>query len=101
VEVYGAVREGTLNLEKINLLSLAEQKTSQAPLCPKCGRRMESSGKNQGYRCRKCRTKGIVRDSRPVPRDLETGFYEVPPSARRHLSKPLVRLRGQNIHPSR
>ena len=101
VEVYGAVREGTLNLEKLNLLSLAEQKTSHAPLCPKCGRRMESSGKNQGYRCRKCRTKGIVRDSRPVPRDLETGFYEVPPSARRHLSKPLVRLRGQNIHPSR
>jgi tRNA(Ile2)-agmatinylcytidine synthase len=101
VEVYGAVREGTLNLEKINLLVLAEQKTSQAPLCPKCGRRMESSGRNQGYRCRRCRTKGIMRDSRPVCRDLETGFYEVPPSARRHLSKPLVRLNGQNIHPSR
>jgi tRNA(Ile2)-agmatinylcytidine synthase len=101
VEVYGAVKAGTLNLEKINLLSLAEQKTSLAPLCPACGRRMESSGKDQGYRCRKCRIRGMVRDSRPVPRDLETGFYEVPPSARRHLSKPLVRFKGENIHPSR
>jgi tRNA(Ile2)-agmatinylcytidine synthase len=101
VEVYGAVRDGTLNLEKINLLSLAEQRTSQAPLCPACGRRMESSGRDQGYRCRKCKTRGIMRDSKPVPRDLQTGFYEVPPSARRHLSKPLVRLKGQNIHPSR
>jgi len=42
-----------------------------------------------------------MRDSRPIPRDLETGFYEVPPSARRHLSKPLARMKGQNVHPSR
>jgi tRNA(Ile2)-agmatinylcytidine synthase len=101
VEAYGSVREGTLNLEKINLLSLAEQRTSQAPLCPTCGRRMESSGRGQGYRCRRCRTRVAMRDSRPIPRDLETGFYEVPPSARRHLSKPLARMRGQNVHPSR
>jgi tRNA(Ile2)-agmatinylcytidine synthase len=101
VEVYGSVREGNLNLEKINLLSLAEQRTSQAPLCLACGRRMESSGRGQGYRCRRCRTRVAVRDSRPIPRDLETGFYEVPPSARRHLSKPLARMKGQNVHHSR
>jgi hypothetical protein len=27
-----------------------------------------------------------------LPRDLEKGYYEVPPIARRHLSKPLVRM---------
>ena len=25
-----------------------------------------------------------------VKRDIKEGFYEVPPSARRHLSKPLI-----------
>jgi tRNA(Ile2)-agmatinylcytidine synthase len=28
---------------------------------------------------------------RPVDRDLDPGWYEVPPVARRHLAKPLVR----------
>ncbi|MCJ7444158.1 MAG: tRNA(Ile)(2)-agmatinylcytidine synthase [Methanotrichaceae archaeon] len=101
VEVYGAVRSGTLNLEKIQVLNLVEQVSYQAPICPSCRRRMESSGMNQGYRCRHCRTRIQARHHVKLQRDLEKGYYEVPPSARRHLSKPLVRMNGEIVHPSR
>ena len=101
VEVYGAVRDGTLNLEKLNILRLAEQKAQITPNCPSCGKRMESSGKGQGYRCRRCKTKAEGREHKSLPRSLETGFYEVPPCARRHLAKPLVRMAGEKVHPSR
>jgi len=101
LEVFGAVRDGTLNLEKMNILQLAEQKLQVAPSCPQCGRRMESAGRDQGYRCRRCKTKAEGQERKVLPRDLETGYYEVPPSARRHLSKPLVRMIGEKVHPSR
>ena len=101
VEVFGAVRDGTLNLEKINILELAEQSMPAAPSCPKCSRRMESAGRGQGYRCRRCKTKAEGREQRSVMRDLKTGYYEVPPCARRHLAKPLVRMVVEKSHPSR
>lgn len=101
VEVYGAVKDGTLNLEKMEVLELVEQYVLEAPICPECSRRMESAGKNQGYRCRRCKLKADGRERRLLPRGLETGFYEVPPSARRHLSKPLVRLSWKKVHLSR
>ncbi len=101
VEVYGAVRDGTLNLEKLNIINLAEQEVLITPHCPSCGRRMESSGKGQGYRCRRCKTKAEGCEHMPLSRELGTGFYEVPPCARRHLAKPLVRMAGENVHPSR
>lgn len=101
LEVFGAVRDGTLNLEKMNLLQLAEQEVLVAPSCPQCGKRMKSAGQGQGYRCRRCETKAEGRERKLLLRDLETGFYEVPPSARRHLSKPLVRMNGEKVHPSR
>jgi tRNA(Ile2)-agmatinylcytidine synthase len=101
LDVYGAVRDGTLNLEKVNVLGLAERDAPASPICPQCKRRMESAGKGQGYRCRRCRTRAEGRTRVVLPRDLETGFYEVPPSARRHLAKPLVRQRSQKVHLSR
>ena len=101
IEVYGSVRDGTLNLEKINILSLAERKTLAAPLCPQCGKRMESAGRGQGYRCRRCKTRATGPASQSTPCRLEPGYYEVPPCARRHLSKPLVRMDGVKVHPSR
>ncbi|MDM7912066.1 MAG: tRNA(Ile)(2)-agmatinylcytidine synthase [Methanotrichaceae archaeon] len=101
VEVYGAVRDGTLNLEKMNVLHLAEQVSLVAPLCPQCNRRMESAGKGQGYRCRRCKTRAEGRERVLVKRNLETGLYEVPPCARRHLAKPLVRMPSEKVHPSR
>ncbi len=101
LEVYGAVRDGTLNLEKMNVLRLAEQEALAASKCPQCGRRMESAGKGQGYRCRRCKTKAEGRERVLLARDLEIGFYEVPPCARRHLAKPLIRMPGERAHPSR
>jgi len=101
LEVYGSVQEGTLNLEKINILHLADKVVTEAPICPECQRRMESAGKGQGYRCRRCKTHAGGRVRWRLPRDLKTGYYEVPPCARRHLSKPLVRMNGEKVHPAR
>jgi tRNA(Ile2)-agmatinylcytidine synthase len=36
-----------------------------------------------------------------VDRGIKPGIYEVPPCARRHISKPLVRSAGYNVYPSR
>jgi tRNA(Ile2)-agmatinylcytidine synthase len=101
IEVYGAVKKRTLNVEKMEVVALAESKTEKAPICPSCGRRMKSAGRGQGYRCRRCGTKADGKVEGPLNREIEEGFYEVPPSARRHLSKPLVRMRGERVHPSR
>ncbi len=98
VDVYGSVKKDTLNLEKINVVKLAEIYRLENPLCPVCGRRMESAGRGQGYRCRKCKTKAEDRIRVRVERDLEEGYYEVPPCARRHLSKPLVRMDVDKKH---
>lgn len=94
LRVFGGIGDkGTLNIEKIKILELAKIKEINNPIC-KCGKRMKSAGSNKGYKCVKCGAKlrDGVKYSIEVKRDLETGFYEVPPSARRHLSKPLVRM---------
>jgi tRNA(Ile2)-agmatinylcytidine synthase len=99
VEVYGAVREPsagkrlTINLEKIMVLSLAPKTVLQNPVCPKCGKRLESMGKDKGFRCKKCGTRfadaGKVRT--PVERELKGGLYVTSTRSQRHLTKPLRR----------
>ena len=101
IEVYGAIKERTLNLEKLEVLELGEKIAAHAPLCPSCGRRMKSAGRGQGYRCRSCKLNAEQQEKKAIQRDVETGFYEVPPCARRHLSKQLVRMKGQKVHSSR
>lgn len=101
IEVYGSVKKRTINVEKVGVLRLAEKRVLVAPRCPTCGKNMKSAGRNQGYRCKRCGTKKKVKVTATLPRDLDIGLYEVPPCARRHLSKPLVRMNGQNVHPSR
>ena len=91
VEVYGSYKNLTLNLEKIRVVRVARVFVEENPICS-CGRRMESAGKGKGFRCKKCKKTANYRILKEVRRDLEEGFYEVPPSARRHLSKPLVRV---------
>ncbi|MFC7229328.1 tRNA(Ile)(2)-agmatinylcytidine synthase [Salinirubellus salinus] len=81
---------GTLKLEKFAVRSLVRTEPVN-PTCPDCGRRMESAGRGQGYRCRDCGTSAAEKAERPVERSLERGWYEVPPVARRHVAKPLVR----------
>ncbi|WP_049928525.1 tRNA(Ile)(2)-agmatinylcytidine synthase [Halopiger goleimassiliensis] len=88
--VCGEVSRGTLKLEKVAIRDLVRTERV-TPTCPDCDRRMESAGRNQGYRCRECGTSAPTREERPLERDLEEGWYEVPPCARRHIAKPLVR----------
>lgn len=101
IEVYGAVKKRTLNIEKMEVVDLAKMTALEAPICPSCKRRMKSAGRGQGYRCKRCKTRVEEKVEAVIPREIEEGFYEVPPSARRHLSKPLVRMRDRNVHPSR
>ncbi len=92
VEVYGSMKKDTINLEKINIVKIADVYIEKNPVCPKCGKRMDSAGRGKGFRCKKCKTKAFEKIKERVERKIDTGFYEVPPSARRHLAKPLVRM---------
>jgi len=82
---------GTLNLEKIGVVEAPPVKEKIAnPLCPGCGRRMKSSGK-EGFRCPRCgrRAGKDAAEYRVVERRHLEGLYEAAVSARRHLSRPL------------
>ncbi|MFB6112913.1 MAG: DUF1743 domain-containing protein [Halodesulfurarchaeum sp.] len=101
VTVAGEVTDETLKLEKFAVRSLETTKL-EPPDCPDCGNRMESAGAGQGYRCRDCKTRADSKVERPISRDLETGWYEVPPCARRHIAKPLIRGGFDGpVHPER
>lgn len=99
--VCGEHTEGTIKLEKfaVRALNRTERVT---PECSDCGRRMKSAGRKQGYRCRDCGTSAPGKLERSIERDLEVGWYEVPPAARRHIAKPLVRGGfDAPVHPER
>lgn len=103
VALSGSVSSRTLNIEKIEIKALAPLCKEENPKCPNCGKHMKSSGKAQGFRCKKCGTHATSKITCEVKRDLAAGLYEVPPCARRHLAKPLVREQKSNlnIHPAR
>ncbi len=90
ITACGEVSDGTLKLEKFAVRDLVDTE-SVTPTCPDCGRSMKSAGRTQGYRCRDCKQQEPARVAVSIERDLETGWYEVPPCARRHVAKPLVR----------
>jgi len=92
----------TINLEKIEVLNLAEILKSEKPICPVCGNQMKSIGKGKGYRCKKCHTKNKDSSTVPIDRDIKVGLYEVPICAKRHLSKPILRYgRERNFEEER
>ena len=99
VEVYGAVHKATatkpltINLEKINILSLTKKTLTENPMCPNCGKRLKSMGKNQGFRCEKCGSKyvDLKKNQTVVPRAIKTGLYITSTRSQRHLTKPLRR----------
>ncbi|WP_418283949.1 TiaS agmantine-binding domain-containing protein [Halorubrum sp. DTA46] len=97
----GGSRRSTLKLEKFAARGLVRTEPA-VPTCPDCGRSMSSAGRGQGYRCRDCDTAAPGKVDREIDRGLERGWYEVPPSARRHVAKPLVRGGfDAPIHPER
>ncbi|MEM0133965.1 MAG: tRNA(Ile)(2)-agmatinylcytidine synthase [Thermoplasmatales archaeon] len=90
VRVYGGItRIGFINIEKIQVISISSIIEIRPPLCKKCGTRMESAGKNAGFRCRKCGARNKIGESVRQEREIAPGFYEVPIIARRHLARPL------------
>jgi tRNA(Ile2)-agmatinylcytidine synthase len=99
VEVYGAVRKPsagkplTINLEKIKILALTPKNVCQNPACPNCGKRLESLGKDQGFRCKKCGRKfpEAEKVQVAVERKLKLGLYVTSTRSQRHLTKPLRR----------
>ncbi|EMA19894.1 tRNA(Ile)(2)-agmatinylcytidine synthase [Haloarcula argentinensis] len=101
ITACGEVSDGTLKLEKFAVRELVRTE-SVTPDCPGCGRSMKSAGRNQGYRCRDCGTGADGKTEQSIERGLERGWYEVPPVARRHIAKPLVRGGfDAPTHPSR
>ena len=99
VEVYGAVHKATqtkpltINLEKINVLSLAAKTVRENPLCSGCGKRLKSMGKNEGFRCEKCGAEysGLPKKEVILPRNLKAGLCVTSTRSQRHLTKPLRR----------
>jgi tRNA(Ile2)-agmatinylcytidine synthase len=97
IKVYGSVRNEpvTINIEKLEIINIVDQVMKKSnPKCSTCGKSMKSIGKDQGYRCKKCGNK-LPEDAVEVvkvDRELETGLFEVPVCARRHLSKPIQRF---------
>lgn len=93
----GSVRDEprTLNLEKFKVMGLGPPSIREKvgnPRCPECGKSMKSVGKGAGYRCNRCGTKATEEEAEHEerPRELGTGWYEVPMAARRHLARPLA-----------
>ncbi len=99
IEVYGAIHKPssskpvTINLEKINILSLAEKVTLNNPICPNCNKRLKSMGTNQGFRCEKCNEKfnNLKKNETFIPRTIKPGLYMTSTGSQRHLTKPLRR----------
>jgi len=90
-------------VEKIEVKKLASLYAEENPKCPNCGKHMKSAGQGQGLRCKKCSIRTPSKIRYEVKRGLEVGLYEVPPCARRHLAKPLVREKRSEtrVYPSR
>lgn len=91
VIAVGSFKKGSVNLEKLKIVTLARPVITRPPLCGACNKRMTSDGKGKGYKCKKCDARADAPDVQEIPRTLEPGWYEVPPTARRHLAKPLCR----------
>ena len=95
VRVYGGAKEKpgsrlTINVEKMEVLSLVPLTMKKNPACPKCGKTMKSEGRGKGYQCPACKFKSTEPEQQKitVERDVSVGLYAAPPRARRHLSKP-------------
>ncbi len=104
VRVTGSLRASprTLNLERLEVLALAESVVKRAnPRCPSCGRAMKSVGFRAGYRCPRghARAPPGAAVTENEPRTVALGLYEPPACARRHLAKPIQRILGRKVLP--
>lgn len=89
VRFVGALADGAIRLEKMEVVALTPRLRRENPLC-KCGRRMRSKGPSTGFKCPACgaylprEAAGHVEEKAQVA----LGWHEVPIIARRHLHRP-------------
>ena len=106
MEVYGGVRAPsqsyplTINLEKIRLLKLAPKIVYHNPVCPKCGKRLKSMGRNKGFRCEKCgsRYADLGKIEVKIEREIKESLYMTSTRSQRHLTKPFRRYGLEKSH---
>lgn len=92
VTMYGEYSDETLKLEKFSVDELNETR-KENPYCSDCEKSMSSMGADQGYRCSSCKQTKPEKVTVTVSRELSVGEWcEVPPVARRHLAKPVIRM---------
>ncbi len=91
VLLVGAFADGSLRLEKMEVLHLAPRVRMDNPTC-KCGRAMRSKGPSTGFKCPACgefkpRSAAVAAPEKP---QVALGWHEVPVIARRHLHRPVA-----------
>jgi len=91
VTAVGSYKSSSINLEKLCVRRLTDAMVKRPPVCVACTKRMTSAGADKGYKCRVCGARAREPELEVITRTIAPGWYEVPPIARRHLAKPLVR----------
>ncbi|TFG12914.1 DUF1743 domain-containing protein [Candidatus Thorarchaeota archaeon] len=88
----------TLNVEGMEIINLAEKLRYFNPLCPECGKRLKSAGRNKGYKCEKCgfRSQDLSKKKSVLERKIQSGLHLPPPRAQRHLTRPTSRVGRSN-----
>ena len=99
IRAFGGVSSSSLgtltfNLEKFEVVHLVSSTEQRNRSCEKCGGTLESMGRGQGGRCRKCGHKisGPLKYAVQRRRELQLGSHMPPPRALRHLTKPRSRI---------
>jgi tRNA(Ile2)-agmatinylcytidine synthase len=104
IRVHAGVRPSsrthglTLNVEGLEVITLAPEIKISNPLCPQCGKRLKSAGSKKGFKCVKCDFKSstMKKVETPMTRNFHEGLYLPPTRAQRHLTRPHVRLSKKN-----
>jgi len=96
--VGGGVRKASkkfpriINLEFIDVLSLAKNLSKTNPICKRCNKNMKSKGKNQGFQCVRCGNKASKKITIEISRKIKKQLYIPELSAHRHLTRPKQRI---------
>ena len=72
VMAVGSFKKGSINLEKINIRTLARPIISRPPLCTACNKRMTSNGTGKGFKCKKCRARAEEPEVQEISRTLKS-----------------------------